>query len=52
MGHYFEWVGVGGALFLVGVGERENILGGWGWVHCLIMPNVSVVVAVQEKMFC
>ena len=27
VGKYFGWVGVGG---LSG--------GGWGWVHCLIMP--------------
>ena len=48
MGHYFGWVGVGGALFCVGGSEWVNILGGWAWVgmsggegrwvHCLIMP--------------
>ena len=32
MGHYFGWVGVGGALFCVGGSEWVNILGGWGWV--------------------
>ena len=34
---YFGCVGVGGSLFWVGGGGWENILGGWGWVHCLIM---------------
>ena len=38
MGHYFGWAEVGGALFWIDWGEWCIILGGWGWVHCLIMP--------------
>ena len=29
IGHYFGWVVVSGALFWVGGGGWENILGGW-----------------------
>ena len=34
VGHYFGWVGVGGAICWVGGGRQ----GEWGWLHCLIMP--------------
>ena len=66
--HYFEWVWVilgrwdiilGGALFWVGGGGRENILGGWewvwlsgsewGWVHCLIMPLLFYMLIPKFK---
>ena len=33
MGHYFGWVGMGGALFWVGGGEWGIVLGGWGLVE-------------------
>ena len=36
VGHYFGWVGVDGTLFWVGRGES-------GCLHCLIMPNITVL---------
>ena len=43
IGHYFGWVGMSGALFWVGRGGWGIILGGWGWMHCLIMPFQTTI---------
>ena len=41
VGDYFGWVGVSGALFWVCGALFWVSGGGWGWVHCLVMPIVT-----------